>query len=79
MRFRSRPLVEFTGERVIPGQVNDDLWSEHLARYAFARRFADGKRVLDAACGEGYGSAFLGAVAASVVGDSRSTGAAAIN
>jgi hypothetical protein len=31
-------LVEFTGERVIPGQVNDDLWSEHVARYAFARR-----------------------------------------
>ena len=34
-------LVEFTGERVIPGQVNDDLWSEHVARYAFARRYAE--------------------------------------
>jgi hypothetical protein len=41
-------LVEFTGERVIPGHVNDDLWSEHMARYAFARRYAEGKRVLDA-------------------------------
>ena len=28
-------MVEFTGERVIPGQVNEDLWSEHVARYAF--------------------------------------------
>ena len=27
---------EFTGERVIPGEVNDDLWAEHIARYAFA-------------------------------------------
>jgi SAM-dependent methyltransferase len=61
-------LVEFTGERVIPGQVNDDLWSEHLARYAFARKFADGKRVLDAGCGTGYGSAELAQSAAQVTG-----------
>lgn len=57
--MRSRKLVEFTGERVIPGQVNDDLWSEHMARYAFASRFAEGKRVLDAGCGAGYGTAEL--------------------
>jgi ubiquinone/menaquinone biosynthesis C-methylase UbiE len=61
-------LVEFTGERVIPGQVNDDLWSEHVARYAFARRYAHGKRVLDAGCGTGYGSAELAQSAALVTG-----------
>jgi len=61
-------LVEFTGERVIPGQVNDDLWSEHLARYAFARRYASGKRVLDAGCGTGYGSAELAQSAVAVTG-----------
>jgi ubiquinone/menaquinone biosynthesis C-methylase UbiE len=66
--MRSPPLVEFTGERVIPGQVNDDLWSEHVARYAFARRFAQGKRVLDAGCGTGYGSAELAQTAAEVTG-----------
>jgi ubiquinone/menaquinone biosynthesis C-methylase UbiE len=66
--MRSPPLVEFTGERVIPGQVNDDLWSEHLARYAFARRYAPGKRVLDAGCGTGYGSAELAQSAAEVTG-----------
>lgn len=66
--MRSAPLVEFTGERVIPGQVNDDLWSEHVARYAFARRYARGKRVLDAGCGTGYGSAELAQSAADVVG-----------
>jgi SAM-dependent methyltransferase len=61
-------LVEFTGERVIPGQVNDDLWSEHVARYAFASRFAEGKRVLDAGCGAGYGSAELAQTALQVTG-----------
>ncbi len=61
-------MVEFTGERVIPGQVNDDLWSEHVARYAFARRYAQGKRVLDAGCGTGYGSAELAQSAAEVTG-----------
>jgi ubiquinone/menaquinone biosynthesis C-methylase UbiE len=66
--MRSLPLVEFTGERVIPGQVNDDLWSEHVARYAFARPYAHGKRVLDAGCGTGYGSAELAQSAVEVTG-----------
>jgi len=61
-------LAEFTGERVIPGQVEIDLMNEHLARYAFAARLARGKRVLDAGCGAGYGSAELAKVAASVTG-----------
>jgi SAM-dependent methyltransferase len=62
-------LAEFTGERVIPGQVDPDLWNEHLARYRFAARYARGaKRVLDAGCGSGYGSAALGAHAQQVVG-----------
>jgi SAM-dependent methyltransferase len=66
--MRSQPLVEFTGERVVPGQVNDDLWSEHVARYAFARRYAHGRRVLDAGCGTGYGSAELAQSAVDVIG-----------
>ncbi len=52
-------MIEFTGERVVPGQVDPDLWNEHLARYAFAARLAPGRRVLDAGCGSGYGSAEL--------------------
>jgi SAM-dependent methyltransferase len=60
--------VEFTGERVIPGQVDADLLNEHLARYAFAARLARGKRVLDAGCGAGYGAAELAESAFSVVG-----------
>jgi SAM-dependent methyltransferase len=61
-------LVEFTGERVIPGQVDADLLNEHLARYAFAARLARGKRVLDVGCGAGYGAAELMKTALAVVG-----------
>jgi SAM-dependent methyltransferase len=61
-------VTEFTGERVVPGQVDPDLWNEHLARYAFAARLGRQKRVLDAGCGSGYGSAELARVAARVVG-----------
>ena len=61
-------MVEFTGERVVPGQVNVDLWNEHVARYAFARRYSEDKRVLDAGCGTGYGSAELALSARAVTG-----------
>jgi SAM-dependent methyltransferase len=61
-------LAEFTGERLIPGQAGVDLLNEHMARYTFAVRLARGKRVLDAGCGAGYGSAELARVAESVTG-----------
>jgi SAM-dependent methyltransferase len=59
--------ITFTGERFVPGCTGEIAY-EHWHRYAFARQFAAGKRVLDAACGEGYGSALLGTVASSIVG-----------
>ena len=59
--------LTFTGERFLPACTGEIAY-EHWHRYAFARRFVAGKRVLDAACGEGYGSALLGNAAASVVG-----------
>jgi len=58
---------QFTGERYLPGVVGEIAY-EHCHRYAFARRVVAGKRVLDAACGEGYGAALLAAAAQSVVG-----------
>lgn len=61
-------MAEFTGERVIPGQVDADLLNEHLARYAFAARLSRRKRVLDAGCGAGYGSAELARAALRVTG-----------
>jgi ubiquinone/menaquinone biosynthesis C-methylase UbiE len=59
--------LTFTGERFLPG-CSGEIAYEHWHRYAFARRFAAGRRVLDAACGEGYGAAFLSTVAESTVG-----------
>ncbi len=51
-------MHEFTGERVIPGLVDTDLFNEHLSRYRFAAQFAMPEMtVLDAGCGTGYGSA----------------------
>ncbi len=61
-------MLEFTGERVIPGEVDIDLWNEHVARYQFAVRLARSKRVLDAGCGAGYGAAALAAEALQVLG-----------
>ncbi len=60
-------MAEFTGERVIPGEVERDLWNEHAARYAFAARVAGGRRVLDAGCGAGYGAADLASEAREVL------------
>ena len=65
--WRNR-LAEFTGERLIPGQVDVDLLNEHMARYTFAVRLARGKRVLDLGCGAGYGAAELAHVADRVTG-----------
>lgn len=59
--------LPFTGERFTPECVRE-IWYEHWHRYAFARRFAADRNVLDAACGEGYGSALLAGVASAVTG-----------
>jgi ubiquinone/menaquinone biosynthesis C-methylase UbiE len=59
--------LEFSGERFVPG-IPGEIVHEHWHRYAFAQSFARGRRVLDVACGEGYGSALLAANALSVTG-----------
>ena len=53
---------------MLPWTEDPAIAYEHLHRYAFAARLAEGCRVLDLGCGEGYGSALLAARAASVVG-----------
>jgi len=56
-------------ERLVPGgEAWAEFIGEHKNRYAFASRYVQGRRVLDAGCGVGYGSRMLiGAGAAEVV------------
>ena len=61
-------MIEFTGERVVPGQVDPDLWAEHISRYAFAARYAFEALVLDVGCGAGYGTAELAGKARFAIG-----------
>ena len=65
-------MTDFTGERVIPGQVEPDLWAEHLSRYRFAASIAASLGhpldILDLGCGAGYGTAALAQHAASATG-----------
>lgn len=46
--------LSFTGEYFIPGKSGARIEADHLERYKFACGFAEGKSVLDVACGVGY-------------------------
>jgi SAM-dependent methyltransferase len=59
--------LPFTGERFTP-EIRGAIWYEHWHRYAVLQAVARGKCVLDAACGEGYGSALLAGSAREVIG-----------
>ena len=59
--------MDFTGERFVPGTPGQ-IKLEHLQRYALCREVVRGKRVLDIACGEGYGTAMLAETASHVIG-----------
>ncbi len=62
--------LQWTGERFLPwlSDIQPDIALEHMSRYFAARRFCKGKKVLDVACGEGYGSKILSETAESVLG-----------
>jgi len=64
------PPLPLTGERTLPDVPEENYWyRRHLAVYEWIAARVSGKRVIDMACGEGYGSDVLAAAgAASVVG-----------
>lgn len=59
--------LEFTGERFTP-ECEREIWYEHFHRYVLAARWCANTHTLDAACGEGYGSALLAQAGALVKG-----------
>jgi SAM-dependent methyltransferase len=64
----SHPLP-LTGERTLPGVPEENYWfRRHEVAYRFAAARCAGRDVLDAGCGEGYGTALLAAVARRSVG-----------
>jgi 2-polyprenyl-3-methyl-5-hydroxy-6-metoxy-1,4-benzoquinol methylase len=63
------PPLPLTGERTLPDIPAENYWyRRHLAVYEWIGARVLGARVVDMACGEGYGSEVLSRAAASVVG-----------
>jgi hypothetical protein len=63
------PPLELTGERTLPDVPEENYWfRRHLVVYEWIAARVGGLRVIDMACGEGYGSDVLAGAAASVVG-----------
>lgn len=51
--------MEFTCERIIINKTPIIIQKEHLDRYYYVREFVKNKKVLDIACGSGYGSEII--------------------
>lgn len=63
------PPLELTGERTLPDVPEENYWfRRHLAVYEWIAARTLGRRVVDMACGEGYGSELLSRGARAVVG-----------
>jgi 2-polyprenyl-3-methyl-5-hydroxy-6-metoxy-1,4-benzoquinol methylase len=63
------PPLALTGERTLPDVPEENYWyRRHLVVYEWIRERVGGLKVIDMACGEGYGTAVLAQRAGSVVG-----------
>ncbi|MFH1425973.1 MAG: class I SAM-dependent methyltransferase [Candidatus Kerfeldbacteria bacterium] len=51
--------MEFTGERVVPERTPERIYLDHLERYRFSAQYVKGRKVVDIACGTGYGTALI--------------------
>jgi SAM-dependent methyltransferase len=63
------PPLELTGERTLPDVPEENYWyRRHVAVYEWIAERCAGLRVVDLACGEGYGSDLLAQRAGEVIG-----------
>jgi SAM-dependent methyltransferase len=63
------PPLELTGERTLPDVPEENYWyRRHVAAYEWIAKRCAGLKVVDLACGEGYGADLLAREAAEVVG-----------
>jgi SAM-dependent methyltransferase len=63
------PPLELTGERTLPDVPEENYWyRRHLVVYEWIAARIGGMKVVDLACGEGYGSEVLSRTAAEVIG-----------
>jgi 2-polyprenyl-3-methyl-5-hydroxy-6-metoxy-1,4-benzoquinol methylase len=63
------PPLALTGERTLPDVPEENYWfRRHLVVYEWIAERVRGARVLDMACGEGYGADVLARAAGSVIG-----------
>jgi 2-polyprenyl-3-methyl-5-hydroxy-6-metoxy-1,4-benzoquinol methylase len=63
------PPLALTGERTLPDVPEENYWYQrHLVVYEWIRDRVGGLKVIDMACGEGYGSDVLSGQAREVVG-----------
>ena len=63
------PPLALTGERTLPDVPEENYWfRRHLVVYEWIAGRVRGRRVIDMACGEGYGTSALARTAASVIG-----------
>lgn len=59
--------LHFNGERILFGASSKRMEDDHVERYRYSARYCYGKRVLDIACGTGYGSHMISAAGAEEV------------
>lgn len=62
------PTLAWTGERMVPCQSDAATELYHWQRYLYFRPWYDGTKVVDAASGEGYGTAFAATYAETALG-----------
>jgi len=69
LSFDANEPLPLTGERTAPGIPEENYWFQrHVVAYDYVARLVRGARVLDAGCGEGYGTDRLANIAAAVTG-----------